>query len=150
MGKLSCLLTGQKELLYDLEKNQIKVVLREQCGILTAISAQPTIIEEIREKQLEDEFLKKIVKEFDSKSRSGFVIENNVLKFQNRLCVSDCSDLRKRIMIEAHNSKFAIYPGNTKMYHDLKQNFWWPRMKKCIVDFVARYLQCQQVKAEHQ
>ncbi|XP_028054833.1 uncharacterized protein LOC114259045 [Camellia sinensis] len=50
MRNLSCLLTGQEELLCDLEKNEIKVVLREQGGTLAAISSQPTIIEEINEK----------------------------------------------------------------------------------------------------
>ena len=52
-------------------------------------------------------------------------------------------------MAEAHNSKFAMHPGNTKMYKDLKQNFWWPGMRKSIADYVARCLNCQQVKAKH-
>ena len=94
--------------------------------------------------------MKKIIEEFDSKPRPEFVFENGVLKFQNRLCVPDCYDLRKRVMTEAHSSKFAMHPGNTKMYHNLKQNFWWPGMKRSIADFVARCLHCQQVKAEHQ
>ncbi|XP_028063556.1 uncharacterized protein LOC114266814 [Camellia sinensis] len=81
IGNLSCLLTGQKELLCDLEKNEIEVVLREQGGVLAAIFAQLAIIEEVREKQLQDEFLKKIVDEIDSKPRPGFVLENKVLKF---------------------------------------------------------------------
>ncbi|XP_028079592.1 uncharacterized protein LOC114281338 [Camellia sinensis] len=142
IGNLACLLTGQKELLCDLERNKIEIVLHEQGGVLASIFAQPTIIEEGKEKQLKDEFLKKIV---DSKPRLGFVLESNVLKFQGRLCVPDCSELRKLFMTEAHNSKFAMHPRNTNMYKD-----WWPRMKKCIADFVAKCLHGQQVKAEHQ
>ena len=53
-------------------------------------------------------------------------------------------------MQEAHGSKFAIHPGNTKMYQDVKQTFWWPSMKREIAEFVSRCLHCQQVKAEHQ
>nr|XP_025639099.1 uncharacterized protein LOC112734108 [Arachis hypogaea] len=30
------------------------------------------------------------------------------------------------IVKEAHQSKFSIHPGSTKMYHDLKTMFWWP------------------------
>ncbi|XP_028057570.1 uncharacterized protein LOC114261505 [Camellia sinensis] len=131
-------------------RNEIEIVLREQDGILATISAQPVIIEEIRERQLEDEFLKKIVDEIDSKLRPRFVFKNNVLKFQNRLCVPDCLDLRKRVMTEAHNSKFVRHPGNMKMYKDLKQNLWWLGMKKSIADFVAKCLHYQQVKAKHQ
>ena len=109
IGNLSCLLTSQKELLRDLEKNEIEIVMREHGGILATISAQPAIIEEIKEKQPQNEFLKKIMDEIDSKPRPGVVLENNGLKFQGRLCVPDYDDLRKRILTEAHNSKFAMH-----------------------------------------
>ena len=36
------------------------------------------------------------------------------------------------------------------MYQDLKQNFWWPNMKKEIAEWVSRCDTCQRVKAEHQ
>ncbi|XP_028074184.1 uncharacterized protein LOC114276598 [Camellia sinensis] len=124
IGNLSCLLTDRRELSCDLEKNEIEIVLREQGGILAVISAQLAIIEEIKEKQCEDELLKKCFDEIDSKPRPRFVIENEVLKFHNKLCVPDCCELRKRVITEAHSSKFAMHPGNTKMYHDLKQNLW--------------------------
>lgn len=66
------------------------------------------------------------------------------------MCVLDVVDLKKKVMEEAHGSKFAIHPGNTKMYQDLKQVYWWPNMKKDIAKFVSCCLQCQQVKVEHQ
>ncbi|XP_028092292.1 uncharacterized protein LOC114292505 [Camellia sinensis] len=129
----------------------VDALSRKSIGNLSsAISAQSTIIEEIREKQLQDEFLKMIVNDIDTKPRPGFVIEKNVLMFHNRLCVPDCSELRKRVMTKAYSLKFAMHLGNAKMYKDLKQNFWWLGMKRCIADFMARCLHCQQVKAEHQ
>ena len=36
------------------------------------------------------------------------------------------------------------------MYRDLRQNFWWPGLKKDIAHFVERCTTCLQVKAEHQ
>ncbi|XP_028112931.1 uncharacterized protein LOC114311047 [Camellia sinensis] len=111
MGSLSCLLTSQRELLCDLDRNEIEIVIREQGGILAAISAQLAIIEEIRERQLEDEYMKKIMEELDSKLRLGFVFENNVLEFQNCLCVPDYGDLRKRVMTEAHSRTRSLYRG---------------------------------------
>ena len=53
-------------------------------------------------------------------------------------------------MEDSHNSKYSLHPGVTKMYQDLKKNFWWPGMKKEVLDFVSRCLTCQTVKAEHQ
>ncbi|GAU30442.1 hypothetical protein TSUD_392550 [Trifolium subterraneum] len=49
-----------------------------------------------------------------------------------------------------HKSGFSIHPGSTKMYHDLKKNYWWPNMKTEIAEFVSRCIVCQQVKIEHQ
>nr|GEU87643.1 integrase, catalytic region, zinc finger, CCHC-type, peptidase aspartic, catalytic [Tanacetum cinerariifolium] len=51
---------------------------------------------------------------------------------------------------EAHSFPFSVHPGSTKMYHDLKQYFWWSGMKRDVATFVARCLICQQVKIEHQ
>ena len=61
IGNLACLLTGQKELLCDLKKSEIEIVLREQGGTIAAISAQPALIEKIKEKQQSDDYLKKII-----------------------------------------------------------------------------------------
>ena len=59
-------------------------------------------------------------------------------------------DLIHIILTEAHSSRYSIHPGATKMYRDLKKHFWWSRMKRDIVDFVAQCANCQQVKYEHQ
>jgi len=52
-------------------------------------------------------------------------------------------------MAEAHHISYAVHPGATKMYQDLRTNFWWEGMKKDIANFVLKCLTCQQVKAEH-
>nr|GFC64037.1 DNA/RNA polymerases superfamily protein [Tanacetum cinerariifolium] len=67
-----------------------------------------------------------------------------------RLVVPNDISLREALLTEAHSSPFSIHPGSTKMYHDLKQYFWWSGMKRDVATFVARCLICQQVKIEHQ
>ncbi|GJX69694.1 putative reverse transcriptase domain-containing protein [Tanacetum coccineum] len=37
-----------------------------------------------------------------------------------------------------------------KMYYDLRDRYWWPRMKKDIADYVSKCLTCLKVMAEHQ
>jgi hypothetical protein len=54
------------------------------------------------------------------------------------------------VLQEAHESKFSIHPGSTKMYRDLKHHYWWPNMKREIVGYVSKCEICQQVKVEHQ
>ena len=73
-----------------------------------------------------------------------------MLYYKDRVCVPDDNDLRKAILEEAHSGSFAIHPGSTKMYQDLKMSFWWSGMKRDISEFVTKCLVCQRVKAEHQ
>ena len=71
-------------------------------------------------------------------------------RFDTRLWVPDCNDLRKEVLTEADSSLYSIHPGSTKMYKDLKKHFWWNNIKQDVVEHVAKCLTCQQVKIEHQ
>ena len=77
------------------------------------------------------------------------VDDKDTLFFEDRLVVPK-GDLRKVIMDEVHNSLLSIHPGSSKMYQDLKQTFWWTRMKHEIAQFVNECDVCHRVKAEHQ
>ena len=65
------------------------------------------------------------------------------------LCVLDMDDLRNKIIAEAHDSRYSIYPSSNNIYHDLNQNYWWDGVKKEIVEYVPKCPNCKQVKAEH-
>ncbi|XP_069148139.1 uncharacterized protein [Solanum lycopersicum] len=70
-------------------------------------------------------------------------------RYQGRLCVPDVGDLRHHILVEAHNSRYSIHPGATKMYRDLREVYWWNDIKRDIADFVSKCPNWQ-VKVEHQ
>nr|KYP72694.1 Transposon Ty3-I Gag-Pol polyprotein [Cajanus cajan] len=76
--------------------------------------------------------------------------QKGVLRFNDRICVPNDSEIKKIILGEAHKSKLSIQPKATKMYQDLKRMFWWPKMKKDIAQYVATCLICQKAKIEHQ
>jgi hypothetical protein len=56
--------------------------------------------------------------------------------------------LKKRILDEAHRSRYSIHLGSTKMYHDLRQQFWWTRMKREIARYVSECETYRKVKAD--
>jgi hypothetical protein len=58
-------------------------------------------------------------------------------------------DLKKEIFDEAHISKFSIHPESTKMYQDLKENFWWSNMKVDIAKYVSECDTCHRMKESH-
>ncbi|GJU59909.1 putative reverse transcriptase domain-containing protein [Tanacetum coccineum] len=51
---------------------------------------------------------------------------------------------------EAHKLKYYVHLGADKMYYDLRDRYWWLRIKKDIAVYVSRCLTCLKVKAEHQ
>ena len=55
------------------------------------------------------------------------------LRINGRICIPRTGDLTRFIMEEAHSSRYSIYPGATKMYRDLKQHYWWCRMKLSLI-----------------
>ncbi|GKA30283.1 putative reverse transcriptase domain-containing protein [Tanacetum coccineum] len=59
-------------------------------------------------------------------------------------------EVRTMIMDEAHKSKYSVHPRADKMYYDLRDRYWWPGMKKDIVEYVSKCLTCLKVKAEHE
>ena len=67
---------------------------------------------------------------------------DSVLLYQGRLCVPDVAELRKHILLEAHNSRYSIHPGSTKLYRDLREVYWWNGMKRDIADFVSKCPTC--------
>jgi hypothetical protein len=76
--------------------------------------------------------------------------QEGVLWYNGRLCVPNIEELKQLILKEAHDTPYSIHPGGTKMYQDLKEQFWWHGMKREIAFYIARCDVCQHGKAEHQ
>ncbi|GJT52069.1 putative reverse transcriptase domain-containing protein, partial [Tanacetum coccineum] len=76
--------------------------------------------------------------------------EDRSLYFMDRIWIPLVGDVRMVILNEAHKSKYYVHPGADKMYHDLRDMYWWPRMKRDIAIYVSKCLTCAKVKAEHQ
>ncbi|KAK1684080.1 hypothetical protein QYE76_044928 [Lolium multiflorum] len=69
----------------------------------------------------------------------GFTVdEEGVLWYKERLCVPSNSELKQVILQEAHDTLYSIHPGGTKMYQDLKEQFWWHGMKREIGSYIAK------------
>ncbi|GJU75571.1 putative reverse transcriptase domain-containing protein [Tanacetum coccineum] len=76
--------------------------------------------------------------------------EDGSLYFIDRIWVPLVGDVRMVILNEAHKSKYFMHPRADKMYHDLRDMYWWPGMKRDIATYVSKCLTCAKVKAEHQ
>jgi hypothetical protein len=71
------------------------------------------------------------------------------LWFKERLVVLKKEALKKKILDKAQMSRYSIRPRSTKMYHDLRKQFYWTRMKHEIAPFVSECDTCRKVKADY-
>jgi hypothetical protein len=109
-------------------------------GNLFAVSIESPLHERIAMAQLIDEEVQKIkqkLEERDPKYDCFRRDDKGVVCFGQRLVIPRDRDLKKEILDEAHLSKFTIHPVSTKMYRDLRENFWWSNIKGEIAEYVS-------------
>nr|GEY45830.1 hypothetical protein [Tanacetum cinerariifolium] len=60
---------------------------------------------------------------------------DGTLYYLDRIWVPLKGEVRTLIIDEAHKSKYSVHPGADKMYYDLRDRYWWPRMKKDVAEY---------------
>jgi hypothetical protein len=137
-----------EDLCKGLRDHNLEVVSK---GYVASLVVQPTLMDRIREAQKGDQELEKIREALKEGKANGFrEDEQGTLWFEKRICVANDPDIRKLIFQEAHETPYSIHLGNTKMYMDVKERFWWNNMKQDIAEYIAKCAVCSRVKAEHQ
>ncbi|KAL5562387.1 hypothetical protein UlMin_032134 [Ulmus minor] len=120
-------------------------------GQLSALTLQPTIMEGMRGAQELDPNLFQIREAVENGTNTEFSISTDgVLSLKGRICIPEDEELRNQLLTEAHTTPYSVHPGASKMYKDMKKDFWWLGLKKDVANYVAKCLVCQKIKAEHQ
>jgi hypothetical protein len=116
------------------------------------ITLTPTLRSEIIAAQKSDEgmgHIKRRMRDGDPKVTCFHEDAEGTLWFKERLVVPKRETLKKKIQDEAHTSRYTIHPGSTKMYHDLRQQFWWTTMKHETARYVSECDTYQNVKGDY-
>lgn len=71
-------------------------------------------LEALREGNIVNESLRGMDKQYELK-------DDGTRYFVNRILKPKFSELRSLVMHEAHNTKYSIHPGSSKMYLDLNK-----------------------------
>src|ERR1043165_1667765 len=120
-------------------------------GYLSTLVAKPTLEDQIIVAQRRARGVRRIKENIASGVAKCFSTDSKgKVLFEDRLVVSKNRDLRQLILKEAHDTPLSIHPGGTKIYRDLRQRFWWTRMKRDTARYVAECDVCRRIKAEHQ
>lgn len=98
----------------------------EDEGVIIQEVVKSSLGDEFKEKQVLDPLLMQIKDDLGQQKVMSFEIGvDGILRYQERLCVLDVDRLQKRILTEAQVSRYIVHPGLAKMYHDLKEIYWW-------------------------
>ncbi|XP_070017417.1 uncharacterized protein [Nicotiana sylvestris] len=127
----------------SLANRLVRLDISELSRVLACVVAQSSLLGHIKARQFDDPHLA-VLREtvLQGSAKEVSIGEDGVLRLWGRLCVPNVDGLKERIREEAHSSRYSIHPGAIKMYRDLRQHYWWRRMKKGIVEYVARCLNC--------
>ncbi|XP_070010536.1 uncharacterized protein [Nicotiana sylvestris] len=141
MGSLAFIPDEERPLATDIQalaNRFVRLDIPEPSRSLACVVAQLYLLECIKARQFYDPYLlvlKDIVQQGGLKK--VMIGDDGVMRLQGRICVSNVDGLRELILENAHSSQYSIHPCVTKMYHNLKQYYWWQKMKKDIVRLVG-------------
>ncbi|KAL5572587.1 hypothetical protein UlMin_022184 [Ulmus minor] len=119
--------TMPKALQWEIQKLDLEIIQ----GQFSALTLQPTILDGIKGSQELDPAIVKLKELVLEKKKVEFSISpDGVLHCKGRLCIPNDDELKEQILSEAHTTPYSVHPGATKMYKNLREQFWWPGMKK--------------------
>jgi hypothetical protein len=97
-----------------------------QHGTLNQLKLESVLLQKIIDAERSDKGMRYIhVKIKAGKANCFRKDDQGIVWFNNHIVVPKDNDVRQQILDEAHLSRYSIHPGSTKMYHDLKQHYWW-------------------------
>ena len=129
--------------------NTVADALSRRYNIETVSLPKGQLLERIKEGLSHDPTAKMLISYVNEGKTRRFWLEEDLLYARgHRLYVPHFGDLRKEIMKECHDSKWAGHPGMTRTMALIGEHYYWPRMGEDVEAYVRTCLVCQQDKIE--
>lgn len=137
---------------------------RDTCGVCTVIVDIPQWdLTTLRAEQLADPEVSKIVKELEGKEEVGVKTWTDRGYYMSRGILYRYTDaesedpqlvvpesLRKKVMIECHDSSTSGHGGIERTLHRVSQRFYFPGMRRYVEEYLKSCIECQRYKASNQ
>ena len=110
-------------MLGDLARLEVETEGTDSDSFLFIMTTEPALVRKVIEAQLGDEEMRFILDDVLSEiGLEGWRVGTDPgLQYQDRLFVPE--GCREDVLREFHSSHFAVHPGGTKMYQDLKRQY---------------------------
>ena len=118
------LMIKEMELLEIFRDMKLQVELGSEFIRCSTLTISSDFLNLVKEKQLMDTSLNRVVELLGSDEAKDFALGNNgILRFQGWVCILDNVEVKRLIIEEGHKSRLSLHPGMTKMYQDFKETF---------------------------
>jgi len=110
----------------------------------------PSWIEEAKGEWKQDPIIRKIIEDIQDGQLDSeqFSWKAGILWYKGRIYLGPHSELKIKVLQEAHSVPTAGHSEFLKTYHKAKQSFYWKGMKKDIQNFITKCEVCQRNKGE--
>jgi len=106
------------------------------------------LIDEVKGKINQDSFFAPIITLLLKESKNprelrivqGYKLENDCLYLNDRLCIPREDEIRKKLLVESHDSPIAGHPGYINTYMSIKKSLFWPGLKGDMMHHVWQCL----------
>jgi hypothetical protein len=72
--------------------------------------------------------------------------EDIILMYKGKVYVLNSGELKNVVLKEMHNVPYAGHPRYQKTIAVVRRQYFWPGMKKEVANYIAKCLECQNVK----
>ena len=124
-GVLVSIASREWQMLETAEQFELQYSEKAQ-GTLGNLVAMPSLLSRVIESQGQDAEIVSIRDRVQSGTGDeGWTVHTDgSLRYRGRVVVPQLTDLRAEILREFHCSRFVVHPGGTKMYRDLRRQYY--------------------------
>ena len=124
-GVLACVASWEWQMLKTVGQFRLQYSDQAQ-GVLGSLVATPSLLSRVIESQGQDAEIPSIRdRVLSSMGDEAWAIHTNgSLRYRGWVVVPQWTDLREEILREFHCFRFAVHPSDTKMYRDLRRQYY--------------------------
>ncbi|KAI5675744.1 hypothetical protein M9H77_06694 [Catharanthus roseus] len=129
--------------------NVVADALSRKVELASISRVDSPLLKRIKEGLQQDSLAKNLIAlVMEGKTRRFWLEEGMLYTKGNRLFVPKWGNLRRELIKECHDSKWAGHPGMKRTLALLKTTYYWPQMQDEVESYVRTCLICQQDKVE--
>ena len=116
------------------------------------VNIDDSLIDDIKVGYANDAACRKLIQQFVENEQKdiSFHMADGIIYKDNRIYVPDVNDIKSKLINEYHDIPMGGHVGIHKTIERLSRNWYWPKMRKDVEEYVRSCVPCQQNKPSHQ